>query len=266
MFGGNGMDKNIKTYINQIVSGLACNEKEKEEIVDEMTDHLYLLKREYLEQGFSEEEAAQKALESFGEQKQIKRGYQESLFPYYKIFKIGSWIIFCLYSLILLWKLLLQRGLERLINYSNGYGFATNGNGYFFYPENSSGFIDIETWQLNSNLIPFKNIMVYINGYDRFNLDIIINNTLGNVLIFLPLGLFLPILFKKYTRFSKLFFCSILISFTIEALQFILQIGQFDIDDIILNTSGSIVGYFIIKTIYEFRDLIKEKSLQKTTS
>ena len=45
------MDKNIETYIDQIVSELNCDENEKREIIDEMKDHLYLLKNEYLEQG-----------------------------------------------------------------------------------------------------------------------------------------------------------------------------------------------------------------------
>lgn len=253
------MDKKIETYIDQIVSELTCDAKEKREIVDEMKDHLYLLKGEYLEQGLSEKEATQKALESFGEQKKIKNGYQESLFPFYKMFKVGTWILFGLYSFIVLFKLLFQRIILRITDYAHSVSFGyPDHNRYFFYPPDSNVFFDIEVWQLNSNIIPFQNIIVYLNGSDRFNLDIIINNTLGNVLIFLPLGLFLPILFKKYNRFSKVFICSILISFSMEVLQFILQIGQFDIDDIILNTIGCIIGYFVIIPTIKITILTKE--------
>lgn len=76
------MDKIIETYINQIVSELGCDKKEKQEIVDEIKDHLYLLKNEYLEQGLSDKEATNLALESFGEQNQLKNGFQEAIFPF----------------------------------------------------------------------------------------------------------------------------------------------------------------------------------------
>jgi glycopeptide antibiotics resistance protein len=266
LFGGNGLDKNIETYIDQIVGELTCDEREKREIFDEIKDHLYLLQREYLEQGLSDEEAAQMALDSFGEQKQLKNAYQESLFPFYKLFKIGTWILFALYSLIVLFKLLFQRIIIRIIDYANSVslGFPDH-NRYFFYPPDSNRFFDIEVWQLNSNIIPFQNTITYIIGSDRFNQDIIINNTLGNILIFLPLGIFLPILFKKFNRLSKVFISLTIISFSIEVLQFVLQIGQFDIDDIILNTMGVVLGYFVIKTIRDITDLFKKKAFQKTT-
>ena len=75
MFGGNDLDKTIETYIDKIVSQLNCDEEEKIEIIDEMFDHLHLLKNEYLEQGFTTEEATQKALECFGEQKTINKWF-----------------------------------------------------------------------------------------------------------------------------------------------------------------------------------------------
>jgi glycopeptide antibiotics resistance protein len=267
LFGGNGLDKNIETYIDQIVSELTCDEKEKKEIVDEMKDHLYLLKSEYLEQGLSNEEATQKALESFGEKKQLKNGYQESLFPFYKVFKIGTWILFGLYLFIVLFKLLFQRIIIRITDYTHSVSFGfPEYNRYFFIPPDSNGFFDIEVWQLNSNIIPFQNIITYIIGSERFNQDIIINNTLGNILIFLPLGIFLPILFKKFNRLSYIFVSLIIISFSIEVLQFILQIGQFDIDDIILNTIGGVLGYFVIETIRNITVLIKKIAFQKIIS
>ena len=162
------MDKNIEIYIDQIVSELTCDEKEKREIVDEMKDHLYLLKSEYLERGFSDEEATQKALESFGEQKQLKNGYQESLFPFYKLFKIGTWFLFGLYSFIVSFKLLFQRMIINNMNYDNSVSFDFSYyNLYFFYPPDSTGFFDIEVWKLNSNIIPFQNTITYLLNFRR---------------------------------------------------------------------------------------------------
>ena len=250
MFGGNGLDKKIETYIDKIVSELSCDDAGKREIIDEMRDHLYLLKKEYLDDGYTEAEATKKALESFGEQKQLTKGLQESLFPFYKLFKIGTWILFGLYSTVVLFKLLFERIIIRIIDYANAVSFGhPNFNRYFFNPDDSNGFFNIEVWQLNSNIIPFKNTFEYITGADRFNLDIIINNTLGNILIFLPLGIFLPLLFKKYSRFTEVIIASTVISFSIEVFQIVLRIGQFDIDDVILNTFGSITGFLLLKII-----------------
>ncbi|WP_459980261.1 permease prefix domain 1-containing protein, partial [Paenibacillus sp. YK5] len=159
------MDKKIETYIDKIVSELNCGEEQKREIIDEMRDHLYLLKNEYIEQGFTNEEATQKALENFGEQKQLINGLQESLFPFYKVFKMGTWILFGLYSLIILFKLLFQRMIIRITDYANGFANPY----YVFIPPNSEGYFDLEALKFNSNIIPFKNTMEYITGYDRFN-------------------------------------------------------------------------------------------------
>lgn len=251
------MDKRIETYISKIVSRLNCNEEEKEEIIDEMRDHLYLLKNEYVLQGFTEEDAAQKALDSFGEHKRLTKGLQESLFPFYRIFKMGTWILFSLYTFFILFKLLFQRIILHTIDSMNDYVL----NRYVFAPINSEGYIDYI--KINSNIIPFHNMIGYLTGSDRFNMDIIINNTLGNVLIFLPLGIFLPLLFKKYSRITKVIIASIVISFSIEVLQLVLRIGQFDIDDVILNTIGSIIGFLLLKTIKSVITLPNRSSFRR---
>jgi len=253
------MDKIIETYIRQIVEELDCEEEEKNEIAEEMKSHLILLKAEYISEGFSEEESTKKAIQIFGSNKTIKEGFQHSLFPYYKIFKRVNWLLFGLYSIFLLTNLLFLRILWRIINYNSTF------NKYFYYPE-SSTFFDIDTWIRNSNVIPFKSTYGYIMGSDRYNLDIIMNNTIGNILLFVPLGIFLPILFKKYKTFSQVFAFALLFSISIELLQFFLQIGQFDIDDIILNTMGSIIGYFIIKLIVKIPMFSRWNVFRKTTS
>ncbi|MEI5906421.1 VanZ family protein [Bacillus spongiae] len=254
------MDKTIESYVEEIVKELQCDRKEKKEIVDEISDHLNLLKQEYIEQGFLDEEASQKALESFGEKKTIRDGYKEFISPYYKLFKISSWVLFCIFSFVVIWKLLLGRIVERVINYQNGFPQ----NPYFFSFKEQRGLFtyDIDVWLSNVNIIPFKNIINYIVNNDRFNIDIILNNTLGNILIFIPLGLFLPILFRRYGSFSKVTAFSIMTSFSIEALQFSTQIGQFDIDDVILNSIGGIIGFLLVKLIVKFSSVAQKVDLK----
>ena len=253
------MDQTIETYIRRIVSELNCDEQEKREIAEEMTGHILLLKQEYQEQGLSDSESTQKALQSFGDEKNIEEGFQHSIFPYYKLFRKLNWLLFSIYSFIVLCNLLFFRIISRIINYKHDF------NQYFYVPQ-EQGFFNLATWQLNSNLIPFRNTYEYVMGADRFNVDIIINNTLGNVLIFIPLGIFLPLLFKKYQSLNQVVVGSIIITFTIELLQFFLQIGQFDIDDVILNTIGGAVGFFIIKQLMRVAKLSRWTIFYKTTS
>ena len=89
-----------------------------------------------------------------------------------------------------------------------------------------------------SNFIPFKEIFRYKIGSRLF-----IKNIVGNILLFLPYGYFA----SYYLNNKKLWptaLLTIIVSFTIETVQ--LKIGRtFDVDDIILNTCGGIIGGFI---------------------
>lgn len=99
-----------------------------------------------------------------------------------------------------------------------------------------------------TNLVPFKEILRYSIGSENFNRQVI-----GNIILFIPLGFF----FTYYTRIKKIGSITIiaaLISFTIETVQ--KYIGRsFDIDDIILNVVGGIIGFLI----YVGLDAIKKK-------
>ena len=253
------MDQNIETYVNQIVKELDCDKNEKAEIAEEMIHHLELLKAEYIEQGFSEKEASQKALESFGDKNTLKDGLQSSLFPGYKIYSYGVKIGFYLYSFIVLWNLLFQRIIGKIIDHGSF-------NRYFWYPENIHSFFSWEVWKLNSNIIPFKTISRYIIEHDHYNVDIILHNTVGNIMIFVPLGILLPILFKKYRSFTKLLISVVGMTCAIEIGQFFLQIGQFDIDDVILNVSGALIGYAFFKGLTVISRQTKWKLLKRITN
>ncbi|REK56623.1 MAG: VanZ family protein [Thermobacillus sp.] len=217
------------------------------------------LKSEYLSQGLAEEEATRKALESFGEQKQLTRGLQASMFPYDKAFKAATWMLFALYAFIVLFKLLFQRIIVRMVDAANGIEW----NRYAATPPDSEGYLNLEVLKRNANFIPFRNTVEYLTGADRYNMDIIIHNTLGNILIFLPLGFFLPLLFKRYGKLSKIIVDSMVISFAIETLQIGLKIGQFDIDDVILNTFGSVLGFLLFKIMKHLLALSKGSSFRK---
>lgn len=82
------------------------------------------------------------------------------------------------------------------------------------------------------NLIPFAN-----GYYDK-------TETVLNVFIFIPLGNYAGILFRKRTFQFNLFFF-FLISLMLEGLQYVFKFGTFDITDLLTNTSGGIIGYVL---------------------
>jgi glycopeptide antibiotics resistance protein len=70
---------------------------------------------------------------------------------------------------------------------------------------------------------------------------VLTGENLLNVLIFIPLGLYTGVLFKKWNFSKKLLFC-FFVSVLVEGIQFILRIGAFDVTDFITNTLGGLVG------------------------
>lgn len=88
------------------------------------------------------------------------------------------------------------------------------------------------------NLIPFTEINRYEVGSRLFMFNVI-----GNIVIFIPFGYFVSG-YIKASKVSHILAVSIISSLTVEIVQ--LQIGRsFDIDDIILNVSGAIIGFLL---------------------
>ncbi len=88
------------------------------------------------------------------------------------------------------------------------------------------------------NLVPFTEIMRYEVGTQAFKMNVI-----GNILIFIPFGYFVSS-YVKASKINHILFVSALTSFTVEFIQH--YIGRsFDIDDIILNVLGSIIGFLL---------------------
>lgn len=89
-----------------------------------------------------------------------------------------------------------------------------------------------------NNFVPFKEIFRYDIGSAKF-----IKNIVGNIIMFIPYGFFASY-FLKNRKFSTIGILAIIVSLTIEIVQ--LNIGRvFDIDDVILNTIGAIIGYLL---------------------
>ena len=106
------------------------------------------------------------------------------------------------------------------------------------------------------NLVPFKTIINYIKEFNSmYSTRQIMFNLLGNICAFMPMALFLPLLFKKQSKFKNFIITMIIIILGIESLQLITTSGRFDIDDLILNLFGSVIMYLLLN-IKSVNDLI----------
>jgi glycopeptide antibiotics resistance protein len=78
-------------------------------------------------------------------------------------------------------------------------------------------------------------------------------NTLGNVALFLPLGVLLPLVSNRFRLLKRVLVVALCMSLSIEAIQFVLRfLGNpraVDIDDVILNTLGGCLGFAVYKLL-----------------
>ena len=100
---------------------------------------------------------------------------------------------------------------------------------------------------LRINLIPLVNIL----DYDIKREAAI--NIIGNISMFIPTGIIMPILYKRLDRFWKVLLAGAGLSFGIEMIQLLFPGSVTDIDDLILNAAGVAIGYGIYKLAVRFR-------------
>lgn len=97
-----------------------------------------------------------------------------------------------------------------------------------------------------ANFVPLKTITMYIRYADRLNS---FENIVGNIIIFMPFGFLVPFTWKSNHGVGLIFALGFLFSMGVELTQLISGFGAFDVDDLILNTLGAILGYFVYKIV-----------------
>lgn len=141
--------------------------------------------------------------------------------------KLFIWILFILYAIVMLWLLFGQR-----------IGFVSYDD-YFL------------RLKAKINLIPFKTIAEYIEMYkENIHYSLVrhsIINNIGNIVVFIPLGCFLPTLFDKLKKLKPFFLCCTAIIACVELIQYFTLLGSLDIDDYILNILGVLIGFAAYK-------------------
>ena len=113
-------------------------------------------------------------------------------------------------------------------------------------------------------LVPFRTITSYFVRDESFEthfkqlsssqkIEFVIQNLLGNIILFIPLGILLPLLYRGIKSGTAISVIAFLGSLLIEACQLILNRGVFDVDDLILNTLGGLIGYGILVIVKRYQ-------------
>ncbi|NLZ27012.1 MAG: VanZ family protein [Chloroflexi bacterium] len=116
--------------------------------------------------------------------------------------------------------------------------------------------IRIDGFAPRYNLTLFKTIRKLLEkglGYSgsetyHLHISIIYINLLGNLLIFAPIGFLSAFLFKQ-PRWHKSLLAGLALSFTIEIVQLFLILRSFDVDDLLLNSLGTLIGFLFFALI-----------------
>lgn len=99
----------------------------------------------------------------------------------------------------------------------------------------------------STNLIPFREILRYEVGTSEFNRQVI-----GNIILFIPFGFFISN-YCKIKGLGTITIVSFLTSFVIETVQHFIG-RSFDVDDIILNVVGGIIGFLVYIALNAIRN------------
>lgn len=150
--------------------------------------------------------------------------------------KTVLWVLLAIYAAIMLYLLFFQRALNGAFPVVSDYAAAFGGK---------------------FQLVPFRTILEYFgdvsgNAEDDKAFLAAFINLAGNVILFIPLGFFLPALSEKLRRFYKTVIAVVLIMLCVELIQAFTLLGSCDIDDLILNAAGGCIGYLIYSLAARF--------------
>ncbi len=125
---------------------------------------------------------------------------------------------------------------------------------FLFFSEEYGRTEPYETYKYNLEL--FKEIKRYWYNREKIGTLFFLINLVGNVVVFMPFGFLVPVMYREQRKdvvyrghyFRSMLFVLLLgflFSLVIEFIQLVTKVGCFDVDDLLLNTSGVLLGYII---------------------
>lgn len=133
-----------------------------------------------------------------------------------KYIRFVSVVVFLVYMVILIYFVFLSDGFSR-------------DTGYTEYRYNLVPFLEIKRFMTSSSL----------------SLSVIATNMAGNVVAFVPFGTLFRWVRNKKIGWLKTTCITFLFSLLIETVQLVTRVGVFDVDDLMLNTLGGLIGYIV---------------------
>ena len=110
------------------------------------------------------------------------------------------------------------------------------------------------------NLIPFEEISRFLEHRESLGFGAVFMNLAGNIIGFVPVGFIFPVIDRKFTGFFATLAQGVGLSALVEILQLLTRLGICDVDDIILNTVGTAIGYVLFLIMRRVRrNLIRAK-------
>lgn len=98
----------------------------------------------------------------------------------------------------------------------------------------------------DANLVPLVGILRML----QYPSPLALVNLVGNLALLAPLGIFLPVLLPQVRRAGQVLAIGFLVSLGIEIFQLVLMIRIFDVDDLLLNSLGVLLGYAVFVLFY----------------
>ena len=122
---------------------------------------------------------------------------------------------------------------------------------FLFFAENYGRVTGLEKYRYN--LVPFREIERFWKYRRELGIHSF-HNLAGNILGFVPAGFFIPMLWKEKRNFLYTVCMTFQLSLQAEILQLIFRVGSFDVDDLLLNTFGGMLGYLLLILLKKWRD------------
>ncbi len=101
--------------------------------------------------------------------------------------------------------------------------------------------------QGNMNLVPLRTVRHFIRLVLLSDKPALIRfaavNLAGNVAVFVPLGAFLPVLWPGLGKLWRTALCLAAVVAAVEVIQLVTFLGVCDVDDLLLNMAGGLIGY-----------------------
>ena len=81
---------------------------------------------------------------------------------------------------------------------------------------------------------------------------LVIRNIVGNTILFIPWGFLIPYLFGRYWSVWKMALLTLLVCIFIESIQYVFVLGVADIDDVIYNVGGALIGFHLLQVVKQY--------------